>query len=125
MTEELITEARDMALYARAHKHGAVSHADMIDRLADVLEAATIETEWQYSYVEKWADGSGVYERVTFKTEGEALERLTANVAYVSGFNSEQTEPSDKLVALVERRQVGVPGPWEPVGGESTGTAAE
>lgn len=119
MTEELIAEARDMALYARAHKHGAVSHADMIDRLADALEATTAETEWQYSYVEKWADGSGVYERETFKTESEALECLAENVASVSGFNSEQTEPGDKLVALVERRQVGLPGPWLPIEGEA------
>lgn len=38
--KELIEEARDMTLYARTTKHGAVSHADMIDDLADALEAS-------------------------------------------------------------------------------------
>lgn len=39
-TTELIAEARDLAAVSREIKHGAPSHADMIDALADALEAA-------------------------------------------------------------------------------------
>jgi hypothetical protein len=114
--EELIKE---LNAAARAIEDDDEDISRLIARAADVLESATTETEWQYSYVEKWSDGSGIYGRETFKTKGEALECLTENVASVSGFNSEQTEPGDQLVALVERRQVSLPGPWLPVEGEA------
>lgn len=75
----------------------------------------------QYSFVEKWADGSGVYERVTFADLSEARRYLRDNADSVAEFNAEADEDGDRIVAGIEHRVIYAPGPWGPlpVGGES------
>lgn len=97
--EELIQEARDMTLYARTAKHGAVSHADMIDKLADALEAAT--TEWEYGH------------------EGDTLIGVHANASRAHALEDAESltrywAPHDKKFRAVRRRAAG---PWLPVEG--------
>ena len=93
-----------------------------IRRLADIAESAEARVkeleagEWQYSYFEKWADGSGVYERVTFRTLEEARKYFDGN-GDMDGWNAEVKE-KDRLVAGVEKRRVVEPGPWVPVESE-------
>lgn len=92
--------------------------------LADIAEAAEARVkeleagEWQYSYFEKWADGSGVHERVTFRTLAEACKYFDGN-GDMSGGNAE-VEKKDRLVVGVEKRIVVEPGPWVPVESEGT-----
>lgn len=86
--------------------------------LADVILAAgwgrAEEAEWQYSYVEKWADDSGVYERVTFDREAQARKYLRDNAEHVEGLNQEFNS-EDQIVASIEKRVVHTPGEWVPV----------
>jgi hypothetical protein len=80
------------------------------------------EPRWQYSYVAKYADGSGVRERVTFDTLAKAETWLRDNADDVTAWNAE-VPPGDVLVAAVERRQVWEPGEWEPVTVAAEGSA--
>ena len=92
--------------------------------LADIAEAAEARVkeleagDWQYSYFEKWADGSGVYERVTFRTLAEARKWFD-NSGDMSGWNAE-VKKKDRLVAGIEKRRVVEPGTWVPVESEET-----
>lgn len=72
------------------------------------------EPEWQFSYVEKWADDSGVYERVTFDREAQARKYLRDNAEHVEGLNQE-FNAEDQIVASIEKRVVHTPGEWVPV----------
>ena len=93
-----------------------------IRELADIAETAEARVkeleagEWQYSYFEKWADGSGVYERVTFRTLAEARKYFD-NSGDMSDWNAE-VKKKDRLVAGIEKRRVVEPGPWLPVESE-------
>lgn len=85
------------------------------------VRAAAPEPGEQFSYVEKWADGSGVYERITFGSASEAREWIRNRADGLAAFNAEADDEADRLVASVERRTTYSPGPWLPlpVGGES------
>jgi hypothetical protein len=72
------------------------------------------ETVWQWSYVEKWVDDSGVYERVTFDREDRARRYFRDNVERVEGLNQE-FEADDQIIASIEKRRTFEPGPWVPV----------
>lgn len=72
------------------------------------------EVTWQWCYVEKWVDGSGIYERVTFDSESKACQYLADAAENVRDFNLEVSE-TDRIVASVEKRRTWEPGEWEPV----------
>ncbi len=63
-----------MALYARTHRYGAVSHADMIDRLADALEVVTPVWEYGLRRAEPHETGIPWYAHTT----GDTLKAVAA-----------------------------------------------
>lgn len=72
----------------------------------------TPEWSWQWCYVEKWVDGTGVYERVTFDSEKKANHYLADNAEHIAALNSQATD-DDRVIASVEKRRVYEPGVWE------------
>lgn len=85
-------------------------------------EQGKVEWAWQWCYVEKWADGSGVYERVTLDTLKKARRYLRDNAEHLAALNAQATD-DDRVVASIEKRRVTEPGPWVPVNenGENDG----
>lgn len=81
---------------------------------AQTAEQGEVEWGWQWCYVEKWADGSGVYERVTFDTLKKARRYFRDNAERLEELNAQATE-DDRVVASIEKRRVTEPGPWMPV----------
>lgn len=69
---------------------------------------------WQYSYVEKWADGSGVYDRVTFKSFADAKKYYADNRVRIRELNRE-AEEGDEVIASIEKRVTYDPGEWTPL----------
>ena len=128
MSDELITEARWRAAELAVKPntgYGWATEEELMSMLANDLEATEARVkeleagiEWQYSYFEKWADGSGVYERVTFRTLAEARKYFD-NSGDMSDWNAE-VKKKDRLVAGVEKRRVVEPGPWVTVESEGT-----
>lgn len=72
---------------------------------------------WQYCYVEKWVDGSGIYDRVTFDDVEKARQHLADEADEVAARNRE-VKKRDRVVASIERRRITDPGPWEPAPAE-------
>lgn len=95
--EELIADAREM-------RDGGImlstpgEHFEMIERLADALEAATVESEWEYALRDPGADEpfTDVYRDM------ETLSDCESSIVW----GAEE---------LVRRRKAGE---WEPVGGD-------
>lgn len=91
--------------------------ARVIRELLEVRAGVVTEepkASWQWCYVEKWIDGSGVYERVTFDNEAKARRYLRNNAERVEGLNQE-FNADDQIVASVEKRRTHTPGEWLPV----------
>lgn len=97
--------------YSLTHGLLAIEREEL--ELAEKRIAELEAGKWQSSYFEKWADGSGVHERVTFRTLAEARKYFDNN-GDMSGWNADVVE-KDRLVAGVEKRIVVEPGPWMPV----------
>lgn len=74
-------------------------------------------TQWQYSYAEKWEDGSGVNERVTFDTEAKARQYFADNAPEVAEMNKyrESVGDLDRILPVLEKRRVVEPGDWLPL----------
>ena len=85
--------------------------------LCHILDDASSSTQWQYSYAEKWEDGSGVHERVTFDTEAKARQYFADNVPEVVELNKyrESVGDPDRLLPVLEKRRVVEPGDWLPL----------
>lgn len=108
----------DRAFHSKRHNNTANSGRIASD-LYHIRNDASLgsSTQWQYSYAEKWVDGSGVNERVTFNTEAKARQYFADNVPEVVELNKyrESVGDPDRLVPVIEKRRVVEPGPWLPL----------
>ncbi len=93
--EELIKEARDYALALHSSVHVRHTGAELIDKLADALEAAT--TEWEYGV----ALAEGWIAKPRYPTAAAA---------------SDKAREWSMTAAVVGRRKAG---PWLPAEGEA------
>lgn len=105
-----VTDVRDELL--PRIPYGGLTARPCIDAPAAVVAAPAMG--WQYSYTEKWADDSGVYERVTFSTVDEAIRYYEDNATRLPALNAEAPD-DNKIVAYIEKRRTYAPGPWEPI----------
>ncbi len=108
--------ADDRAFHSRRHNN-TVNSGRIASDLYHILDDASSSTPWQYSYAEKWVDGSGVHERVTFDTEAKARQYFADNVPEVVELNKyrESVGDPDRLVPVIEKRRVVEPGDWLPL----------
>lgn len=90
-----------------------MSETDHIKR-SRIEQSSDVAFTWQWCYVEKWADGSGVYDRVTFDSEVRAFGYLGDNAKRVWDLNHE-FDSVDEIVASIEKRRIYEPGEWFPV----------
>ena len=100
----------------------AASHEALrveVIKLAAALFALSGETEtevlWQYSYVEQWSDGSGVYDRMIFDDLDGAKQYLLNSAESLKDLNAEVFVYGDQAVANIERRRIYPPSDWEVV----------
>ena len=110
--------ADDRAFHSKRHNN-MVNSGRIASDLYHTLNKASLgsSTQWQYSYAEKWVDGSGVNERVTFDTEAKARQYFADNAPEVVEMNKyrESVGDPDRLVPVLEKRRVVEPGPWLPL----------
>lgn len=110
--------ADDRAFHSKRHNNTANSGRIASD-LYHILNGASLgsSTRWQYSYAEKWVDGSGVNERVTFNTEAKARQYFADNAPEVVEMNKyrESVGDPDRLLPVLEKRRVVEPGDWLPL----------
>lgn len=97
------------------------NYAAILDAARAGVVAEEPQGAWQWCYVEKWVDDSGVYERVTFDSEDRARRYFRDNVERVEGLNQE-FEADDQIIASIEKRRTFEPGEWVPVKQEGTET---
>lgn len=69
--------ADDRALHSVLHNN-TVNSGRIASDLYYILNDSNLgsSAQWQYSYAEKWEDGSGVHERVTFDTSPTMFPKL-------------------------------------------------
>ena len=123
--DKLIEVVRKVRAYADDRAFHSVLHNNKVNsgRIASdlyhILNDASLgsSTQWQYSYAEKWVDGSGVNERVTFDTEAKARQYFADNAPEVAEMNKyrESVGDPDRLLPVLEKRRVVEPGPWLPL----------
>ena len=123
--DRLIEVVRKVRAYADDRAFHSVLHNNTVNsgRIASdlyhILNDANLgsSAQWQYSYAEKWEDGSGVHERVTFDTEAKARQYFADNVPEVVELNKyrESVGDPDRLVPVLEKRRVVEPGDWLPL----------
>ena len=123
--DRLIEVVRKVRAYADDRAFHSVLHNNTVNsgRIASdlyyILNDANLgsSAQWQYSYAEKWEDGSGVHERVTFDTEAKARQYFADNVPEVVELNKyrESVGDPDRLLPVLEKRRVVEPGPWLPL----------
>ena len=110
--------ADDRAFHSKRHNN-TVNSGRIASDLYHTLNDASLgsSTQWQYSYAEKWVDGSGVNERVTFDTEAKARQYFADNVPEVVELNKyrESVGDPDRLLPVLEKRRVVEPGDWLPL----------
>lgn len=82
-------------------------------------EPSDAQVAWQWCYVEKWVNGSGVYDRVTFDSAVRAWGYLGDNAQRVHDLNQE-FDAEDQIVASIEKRGTYEPGEWVPVQEEAS-----
>lgn len=90
--------------------HDLVAEADRRSN----TQPSDAQVVWQWCYVEKWVNGSGVYDRVTFDSEVRAFGYLGDNAQRVLDLNRE-FDAEDQIVASVEKRRTYESGEWVPV----------
>lgn len=110
--------ADDRAFHSRRHNN-MVNSGRIASDLYHILNDSSLgsSTQWQYSYAEKWEDGSGVNERVTFDTEAKARQYFADNAPEVVEMNKyrESVGDPDRILPVLEKRRVVEPGPWLPL----------
>ena len=110
--------ADDRAFHSMLYNN-TVNSGRIASDLYHILNDASLgsSTQWQYSYAEKWEDGSGVNERVTFDTEAKARQYFADNAPEVVELNKyrESVGDPDRLVPVLEKRRVVEPGDWLPL----------
>ena len=110
--------ADDRAFHSRRHNN-TVNSGRIASDLYHILNDASLgsSNQWQYSYAEKWVDGSGVNERVTFNTEAKARQYFADNAPEVVEMNKyrESVGDPDRILPVLEKRRVVEPGPWLPL----------
>lgn len=110
--------ADDRAFHSRRYNN-MVNSGRIASDLYYILNKASLgsSTQWQYSYAEKWEDGSGVNERVTFDTEAKARQYFADNAPEVVEMNKyrESVGDPDRILPVLEKRRVVEPGDWLPL----------
>lgn len=110
--------ADDRAFHSKRHNN-TVNSGRIASDLYHILNDASLgsSTQWQYSYAEKWEDGSGVNERVTFNTEAKARQYFADNAPEVAEMNKyrESVGDLDRILPVLEKRRVVEPGDWLPL----------